>query len=169
MTTRQSLSLTVYFVIENSNDRWLLSFLIVVMIVYQQFNGYVTRIRKNTCLSDDYWLSLNPYINAYNKELRTSLSTHTSFSSINFITSSISSFFFETTHVAAWNDVMNRAVFQLYPETTQQMEMITNAAMKCGFSGGVVIDYPNSTKARKYYSFTHFITGHEIFMMHRSK
>jgi 18S rRNA (guanine1575-N7)-methyltransferase len=44
----------------------------------------------------------------------------------------------------------HRAVFQLYPEGTEQLEMITNAAMKSGFSGGVVIDYPNSTKARKY-------------------
>lgn len=29
--------------------------------------------------------------------------------------------------------------------------MITSAAMKSGFSGGLVIDYPNSTKAKKYY------------------
>lgn len=30
------------------------------------------------------------------------------------------------------------------------MEMITGAAMKCGFTGGLVVDYPNSTKAKKY-------------------
>ena len=29
--------------------------------------------------------------------------------------------------------------------------MIANSALKNGFSGGVVVDYPNSTKARKFY------------------
>ena len=29
--------------------------------------------------------------------------------------------------------------------------MITTAAMKSGFSGGLVVDYPNSTRAKKYY------------------
>lgn len=29
--------------------------------------------------------------------------------------------------------------------------MITSAAMKSGFTGGLVVDYPNSTKAKKYY------------------
>jgi 18S rRNA (guanine1575-N7)-methyltransferase len=29
--------------------------------------------------------------------------------------------------------------------------MITTAAMKSGFTGGMVIDYPNSTRAKKYY------------------
>ena len=31
--------------------------------------------------------------------------------------------------------------------------MITNAAMKNGFTGGMIIDYPNSKKAKKYYLF----------------
>ena len=31
--------------------------------------------------------------------------------------------------------------------------MITNAAMKNGFTGGLIIDYPNSKKAKKYYLF----------------
>lgn len=44
-----------------------------------------------------------------------------------------------------------RAVFQFYPETAAQIEMISGCAMKSGFSGGLVIDYPNSTKAKKYY------------------
>ena len=35
--------------------------------------------------------------------------------------------------------------------TTQAMELITSAAMRCGFSGGLVVDYPNSTKAKKIY------------------
>ena len=41
------------------------------------------------------------------------------------------------------------AVFQFYPENPAQMELITHQAMRAGFTGGVVIDYPNSTKARK--------------------
>lgn len=44
-----------------------------------------------------------------------------------------------------------RAVFQFYPENTDQMDMITNQAMRAGFTGGVVVDFPNSTKAKKYY------------------
>lgn len=44
-----------------------------------------------------------------------------------------------------------RAVFQFYPENSSQLEMITNAALKCGFSGGVVVDFPNSTRAKKYF------------------
>ena len=31
--------------------------------------------------------------------------------------------------------------------------MITSAAMKNGFTGGLIIDYPNSKKAKKYYLF----------------
>jgi 18S rRNA (guanine1575-N7)-methyltransferase len=42
-----------------------------------------------------------------------------------------------------------RAVFQFYPENPQQMELITSSAMKCGFGGGLVVDYPHSTKAKK--------------------
>ncbi|KTW31411.1 hypothetical protein T552_00055 [Pneumocystis carinii B80] len=44
-----------------------------------------------------------------------------------------------------------RAVFQFYPETDQSMSIITSLANKCGFSGGVVIDYPDTKKAKKYY------------------
>ena len=42
-----------------------------------------------------------------------------------------------------------RAVFQFYPESPAQMQMITMQAMKAGFTGGIVIDYPNSTRAKK--------------------
>ena len=42
-----------------------------------------------------------------------------------------------------------KAVFQFYPENPEQMELITRQAMRAGFTGGVVVDYPNSTKARK--------------------
>lgn len=44
-----------------------------------------------------------------------------------------------------------RAVLQIYPETSQQMDLITSSALRAGFTGGVVIDYPNSAKAKKYY------------------
>lgn len=44
-----------------------------------------------------------------------------------------------------------RAVFQFYPENPKQIEMITSQAMKSGFTGGLVIDYPNSTKAKKFF------------------
>jgi len=44
-----------------------------------------------------------------------------------------------------------RAVFQFYPENPQQMELITTCSMKCGFTGGLVIDFPNSTRAKKYF------------------
>jgi len=44
-----------------------------------------------------------------------------------------------------------RAVFQFYPENPEQMQLITTYAMKAGFSGGIVVDYPNSTRAKKTY------------------
>ncbi|KAI8129828.1 probable 18S rRNA (guanine-N(7))-methyltransferase [Lucilia cuprina] len=44
-----------------------------------------------------------------------------------------------------------RAVFQFYPENADQIEMVTSQAMKAGFYGGIVVDYPNSTKAKKYF------------------
>merc|ERR1719453_326205 len=44
-----------------------------------------------------------------------------------------------------------RAVLQFYPETPQQLEMITSAAMRSGFGGGVVVDFPHSAKAKKHF------------------
>lgn len=44
-----------------------------------------------------------------------------------------------------------RAVFQFYPENSAQVELITAEAMKAGFYGGLVVDYPNSTKAKKFF------------------
>ncbi|KAG5268021.1 hypothetical protein AALO_G00207360 [Alosa alosa] len=44
-----------------------------------------------------------------------------------------------------------RAVFQIYPENSEQLELITGQAMRAGFTGGVVVDYPNSTKAKKFF------------------
>jgi len=45
----------------------------------------------------------------------------------------------------------SRAVFQIYPENPQQLELITSQATRAGFGGGVVVDYPNSTKAKKIF------------------
>ena len=33
--------------------------------------------------------------------------------------------------------------------STKQVEMITTASMKAGFTGGLVVDYPNSSKVLK--------------------
>lgn len=44
-----------------------------------------------------------------------------------------------------------RAVFQFYPETQDQIQLVLECARRAGFEGGLVIDYPNSTKAKKYY------------------
>ncbi|KAK4564900.1 hypothetical protein RGQ29_006807 [Quercus rubra] len=44
-----------------------------------------------------------------------------------------------------------RAVLQVYPENIQQRELILRSAMHVGFSGGVVVDYPHSSKKRKEY------------------
>ena len=44
-----------------------------------------------------------------------------------------------------------KAVFQFYPEGERSLDMIMAAATKCGFGGGVVVDNPESKKARKYY------------------
>ncbi|KAJ4907777.1 S-adenosyl-L-methionine-dependent methyltransferases superfamily protein [Raphanus sativus] len=42
-----------------------------------------------------------------------------------------------------------RAVFQVYPESIAQRELILGQALKAGFGGGLVVDYPHSTKKRK--------------------
>eukprot|EP01125_Pyxidicula_operculata_P008958 TRINITY_DN2960_c0_g1_i1.p1 TRINITY_DN2960_c0_g1~~TRINITY_DN2960_c0_g1_i1.p1 ORF type:complete len:283 (+),score=48.50 TRINITY_DN2960_c0_g1_i1:29-877(+) len=44
-----------------------------------------------------------------------------------------------------------RAVFQFYPENSQQVELLTSAALRAGFTGGLLVDYPNSAKAKKYF------------------
>ena len=44
-----------------------------------------------------------------------------------------------------------RAVLQFYPETAEQAVLISETATACGFTGGVVVDYPNSAKAKKHY------------------
>jgi hypothetical protein len=44
-----------------------------------------------------------------------------------------------------------RAVFQFYPQSDDQVNLIMGIAMKSGFGGGLVVDYPNSRKAKKFY------------------
>nr|XP_060612707.1 probable 18S rRNA (guanine-N(7))-methyltransferase [Anolis sagrei ordinatus] len=57
--------------------------------------------------------------------------------------------FFSTLYTALARGA--RAVLQLYPENSQQLELITAQAMKAGFTGGMVVDYPNSAKAKKFF------------------
>ncbi|OWA51650.1 putative 18S rRNA (guanine-N(7))-methyltransferase [Hypsibius exemplaris] len=45
----------------------------------------------------------------------------------------------------------SRAVFQFYPENSAQVELITQQSMRAGFTGGLVVDYPNSARAKKLY------------------
>lgn len=44
-----------------------------------------------------------------------------------------------------------RAVLQAYPQNADQMHLLAEAAFKSGFGGGWLVDYPNSTRAKKYY------------------
>ena len=44
-----------------------------------------------------------------------------------------------------------KAVLQFYPENTTQLDMLSTTALRCGFDGGVVVDFPHSTRAKKYY------------------
>jgi 18S rRNA (guanine1575-N7)-methyltransferase len=44
-----------------------------------------------------------------------------------------------------------RAVLQIYPEGPAQAEMLVASAMRAGFGGGLVVDYPHSTRAKKYF------------------
>ena len=44
-----------------------------------------------------------------------------------------------------------KAILQFYPENPEQALLIAQTASKVGFTGGLVIDYPNSSKAKKYY------------------
>mmetsp|Transcript_24784 Transcript_24784/g.48185 ORF Transcript_24784/g.48185 Transcript_24784/m.48185 type:complete len:296 (+) Transcript_24784:124-1011(+) len=44
-----------------------------------------------------------------------------------------------------------RAVLQFYPQDSEQLQLITACAMRGGFGGGLVVDFPHSTKAKKYF------------------
>ncbi|KAK0450976.1 S-adenosyl-L-methionine-dependent methyltransferase [Armillaria borealis] len=57
--------------------------------------------------------------------------------------------FFTTLHSALRNP--SRAVFQFYPSSDDQIQLISSIAQKAGFGGGIVVDYPNSKKAKKIF------------------
>ncbi|TFL07385.1 S-adenosyl-L-methionine-dependent methyltransferase [Pterulicium gracile] len=57
--------------------------------------------------------------------------------------------FFTTLHSALKNP--SRAILQFYPTSDDQIQLITSIAQKAGFGGGIVVDYPNSKKARKVF------------------
>jgi len=57
--------------------------------------------------------------------------------------------FFETLYACLARGA--RAVLQMYPENSDQAQMLTSSAMRAGFSGGLVIDFPHSTRAKKYF------------------
>jgi hypothetical protein len=42
-------------------------------------------------------------------------------------------------------------VLQFYPTSDDQVQLITSIAQRAGFGGGIVLDYPNSKKARKVF------------------
>ncbi|VDD75159.1 unnamed protein product [Mesocestoides corti] len=44
-----------------------------------------------------------------------------------------------------------RAVLQCYPESSQQLDLLQTEAVRAGFTGGIVVDFPNSTRAKKYF------------------
>lgn len=57
--------------------------------------------------------------------------------------------FFTTLHSALKRP--SRAVLQFYPESDDQVHLALSTAMKAGFTGGLVVDYPNSRKAKKFF------------------
>jgi len=57
--------------------------------------------------------------------------------------------FFTTLHAALKNP--SRAIFQFYPSSDDQIALITSIAQRAGFGGGIVVDYPNSKKAKKIF------------------
>ncbi|KAF9075151.1 S-adenosyl-L-methionine-dependent methyltransferase [Rhodocollybia butyracea] len=57
--------------------------------------------------------------------------------------------FFTSLHSALKNP--SRAVLQFYPSDDDQIQLVTGIARQAGFGGGVVVDYPNSNKARKVF------------------
>jgi 18S rRNA (guanine1575-N7)-methyltransferase len=44
-----------------------------------------------------------------------------------------------------------RAALQFYPASEPQANLIVKQAIRAGFSGGIVVDFPNSTKAKKQF------------------
>lgn len=42
-------------------------------------------------------------------------------------------------------------MLQFYPSSDDQIQLITSIAQKAGFGGGIVVDYPNSKRAKKVF------------------
>ena len=57
--------------------------------------------------------------------------------------------FFTTLHSAMRNP--SRVILQFYPSSDDQIQLITSIAQRAGFGGGIVVDYPNSKKAKKVF------------------
>ena len=57
--------------------------------------------------------------------------------------------FFETLHGAL--RCGGKAIFNFHPETSEQAEMLSSIATKCGFGGGIHTDFPNSNKAKVHW------------------
>ena len=55
-----------------------------------------------------------------------------------------------------------KAVMQFYPENPEQAVLIVQAASRVGFAGGLVIDYPNSSKAKKFYLCLSFERSYKV-------
>eukprot|EP01041_Mallomonas_annulata_P001096 gene1097-2130_t len=55
-----------------------------------------------------------------------------------------------------------RAVLQFYPESSEQAVLVAQCASKCGFAGGIVVDYPNSSKAKKFYLVLSFERSYQL-------
>jgi 18S rRNA (guanine1575-N7)-methyltransferase len=68
--------------------------------------------------------------------------------------------FFSTLYAVMKRDT--KAVLQFYPENPEQALMIAQAASKVGFAGGIVVDFPNSSKAKKFYLCLSFERSYQI-------
>jgi 18S rRNA (guanine1575-N7)-methyltransferase len=55
-----------------------------------------------------------------------------------------------------------RAVLQFYPQNPEQAVLISTCASRVGFAGGLVVDFPNSAKAKKYYLCLSFESGYKV-------
>lgn len=63
-----------------------------------------------------------------------------------------------------------RAVLQVYPENLAQRELILSFAMRAGFSGGVVVDFPHrcaNAYAGASYLFCSFLSSGNLPFQHR--
>jgi 18S rRNA (guanine1575-N7)-methyltransferase len=55
-----------------------------------------------------------------------------------------------------------KAILQFYPENSEQAVLIAQSASRVGFSGGLLVDYPNSSKAKKFYLCLSFERSYKV-------